>query len=122
MEKLFGLFGFENAADKAQTVLRLETRLAKAAFNNVQLRDPQANYNKMSVDELQQLVPQVDWKVYFEAAGIKDLDSLSIGQIPHLQEAGRMLAEEPLACTLWFSSGLSGTLRVVRKRFANALP
>ena len=27
VEKLFGLFGFENAADKAQTVLRLETRL-----------------------------------------------------------------------------------------------
>ena len=96
VEKLFGLFGFENAADKAQTVLRLETRLAKAAYSNVELRDPQANYNKMSVDELQQLVPQVDWKVYFEAAGIHNLDSLSIGQIPHLQEAGRMLDEEPL--------------------------
>ncbi len=96
VEKLFGLFGFENAADKAQTVLRLETRLAKAAYSNVELRDPQANYNKMSVDELQQLVPQVDWKVYLEAAGIKELDSLSIGQIPHLQEAGRMLDEEPL--------------------------
>ena len=96
VEKLFALFGFADAADRAQTVLRLETRLATAAFNNVQLRDPQANYNKMSVAELQQLVPQVDWKVYFEAAGIKDLDSLSIGQIPHLQEAGRMLAEEPL--------------------------
>ena len=95
VEKLFGLFGFENAADKAQTVLRLETRLAKAAYNNVQLRDPHANYNKMSVEELQQLVPQVDWKVYFEAAGI-ELDSLSIGQIPHLQEAGRMLDDEPL--------------------------
>ena len=96
VEKLFGLFGFENAADKAQTVLRLETRLAKAAYSNVELRDPQANYNKMSVDELQQLVPQVDWKVYFEAADIHHLDSLSIGQIPHLQEAGRMLDEEPL--------------------------
>ena len=94
-EKLFGLFGFDNAAEKAQTVLRLETRLAKAAYSNVELRDPQRNYNKMSVDELQKLVPQVDWKAYFEAVGIT-LDSLSIGQIPHLQEAGRMLAEEPL--------------------------
>ena len=43
VEKLFGMFGFENAADKAQTVLRLETRLAKAAYSNVELRDPQAN-------------------------------------------------------------------------------
>ena len=95
VEKMFGLFGFENAAEKAQTVLRLETRLAKAAYSNVELRDPQTNYNKMSIAELQQLVPQVDWKVYFEALGV-ELDSISIGQIPHLQEAGKMLAEEPL--------------------------
>ena len=94
-EKLFGLFGFDKAAERAQTVLRLETRLAKAAYSNVELRDPQRNYNKMSVDELQKLVPQVDWKVYFAALGV-ELDSLSIGQIPHIQEAGKMLADEPL--------------------------
>lgn len=94
-EKMFELFGFENAANRAQTVLRLETRLAQAAYSNVELRDPQKNYNKMSVEELQQLVPQVDWKVYFAALGV-ELDSISIGQIPHLQEAGRMLDDEPL--------------------------
>ena len=95
VEKMFGLFGFENAAEKAQTVLRLETRIAKAAYSNVELRDPQANYNKMSIDELQALVPQLNWKVYFEALGIAP-DSLSVGQIPHLQEVGRMLEDEPL--------------------------
>ena len=95
VEKMFGLFGFDHAAERAQTVLRLETRLAKAAYSNVELRDPQRNYNKMSLDELQTLVPQVDWKVYFTALGV-ELDSISIGQIPHLQEAGKMLADEPL--------------------------
>ena len=95
VEKMFGLFGFDEPAAKAQTVLRLETRLARAAYSNVELRDPQANYNKMSVKELQDLVPQVDWKTYFAALGV-ELDSLSVGQIPHLQEAGRMLDEEPL--------------------------
>ncbi len=95
VEKLFNLFGFNHAAERAQTVLRLETRLAKAAYSNVELRDPQRNYNKMSVAELQKLVPQIDWNTYFAAIGIT-LDSLSIGQIPHLQEAGKMLADEPL--------------------------
>jgi len=95
VETMFGLYGFDNAADKAQTVLRLETRLAKAAYSNVELRDPQANYNKMSVAELQQLVPQVNWTEYFAALGVT-LDSLSVGQVPHLQEAGKMLDEEPL--------------------------
>lgn len=95
VEKMFGLFGFDEPAVKAQTVLRLETRLARAAYSNVELRDPQANYNKMSVKELQDLVPQVDWKTYFASLGV-ELDSLSVGQIPHLREAGRMLDEEPL--------------------------
>ena len=95
VEKMFGLFGFADGADRAQTVLRMETRLAKAAYNNVELRDPIKNYNKMSISELQELVPQVDWKAYFDALGV-ELDSLSIGQIPHLQEAGKMLADEPL--------------------------
>ena len=95
VEKMFGLFGFSDGAARAQTVLRMETRLAKAAYNNVELRDPIKNYNKMSIAELQELVPQVDWKAYFEALGV-ELDSLSVGQIPHLQEAGKMLADEPL--------------------------
>ena len=95
VEKMFGLFGFSDGADRAQTVLRMETRLAKAAYNNVELRDPIRNYNKMSIAELQELVPQVDWKAYFAALGV-ELDSLSVGQIPHLQEAGKMLADEPL--------------------------
>lgn len=95
VEKMFRLFGFDNPAERAQTVLRMETRLAKAAYSNVELRDPQLNYNKMSIAELQKLVPQVNWKIYFDALGIQ-LDSLSIGQIPHMQEAGRMLADEPL--------------------------
>ena len=95
VEKMFGLFGFDKATERAQTVLRMETRLAKAAYSNVELRDPQRNYNKMSIDELQVLVPQVDWKTYFAALGV-ELDSLSVGQIPHLQEAGKMLGDEPL--------------------------
>lgn len=95
IEKMFNLFGIDNTAERAQTVLRLETRLATAALNNVELRDPVANYNKMSVTDLQNLVPQVDWNVYFAGMNISP-DSLSVGQIRHLQEAGKMLADEPL--------------------------
>ena len=95
VEKMFTLFAIDNAAEKAQTVLRLETRLAGTALSNVELRDPVANYNKMSIEELQVLVPQVDWAVYFAGLNIAP-DSLSVGQVRHLQEAGKMLAEESL--------------------------
>ena len=93
--RMFSLFGYADADAKAETVLRMETRLANAALNNVELRDPQTNYNKMSVADLQTLVPEVDWKAYFSAMNIAP-DSLSVGQVRHLQEAGKMLADESL--------------------------
>lgn len=95
VERMFGLYGYTDGAERAQTVFRLEKRLATAAKSNVELRDPMGNYNKMSVEELQSLVPQVDWQQYLAAMGITT-DSLSVGQIAHLQEAGKMLEEEPL--------------------------
>ena len=92
---MFRLFGQAEPEKAAKTVLRMETRLAKAAKSNVELRDPIANYNKMSVDELQKLVPQIKWSEFFAALGV-ELDSVNIGQVAHLQEVGKMLADEPL--------------------------
>lgn len=93
--RMFSLFGFEDGEERAATVLRLETRLAGAALDNVELRDPVANYNKMSIADLQTLVPEIDWKTFLSAMNIHT-DSVSVGQIRHLQEAGKILAEEPL--------------------------
>ena len=92
---MFRLYGLPEAEKAAKTVLRLETRLAKAAKNNVELRDPIANYNKISVAELQELVPQINWSEFFTALKV-ELDSVNIGQVAHLQEVGKLLAEEPL--------------------------
>ena len=93
--RMFGLFGYEDGDRRAQTVLRLETRLAKAALNNVELRDPIRNYNKMSIEDLQELVPEINWNTFLGAMNIHT-DSLSVGQIEHLKECGKLLADEPL--------------------------
>ena len=54
----------------ANTVLAMETTLAKAAVSRVTLRDPQKRYNKMSVAELQKLSPNFDWNAYFSGSGV----------------------------------------------------
>ena len=92
---MFTLFGYLDGDLAAEVVMRMETRLAKAALNNVELRDPIANYNKMSISELQSLVPQIDWTTYLDLAGMHT-DSINVGQVEHLKEAGRMFAEESL--------------------------
>src|SRR5437667_6240414 len=61
----------QSAADHARKILALETKLAQASRTRVQLRDPQKNYNKMPVRQLQQLTPDWNWSSYF-----KDVDVL----------------------------------------------
>lgn len=95
--KMFQLAGVdaEQATKDAATVLRIETRLAKAAYSNVELRNPHANYNKMTVEQLKALVPQIDWDVYLSTLGLA-VNEVSVGQKEHLQEVGKVLVEEPL--------------------------
>ncbi len=93
--KMFELFGYLDGDLAADVILRLETRLAGAALNNVELRDPVANYNKMSIAELQTMVPEIDWRTYLDLGGMHT-DSINVGQVAHLKEAGKMWQEESL--------------------------
>lgn len=86
IQKLFLLAGFDQArADRAvESVMKIETGLAKAQFTREQTRDPQANYNKMSFAEFKKLSDAFDWDVYFEQMGLasqKDQD-LVVDQVP----------------------------------------
>ena len=56
------------AAADAQTVLAMETELAKAAMDIVARRDPKNLNNKMSLQQMQAMTPSFDWKRYFAAA------------------------------------------------------
>lgn len=96
--KMFELTGFdhEQARKNMEAVMKIETRLANAAYTNVQLRDPHANYNKMSVEELQAMVPAISWNDYFAGLGVADIQALSVGQKESLTEVGKILETEPI--------------------------
>lgn len=64
----------------AQTVMKIETELAKASKRRVELRDPVANYHKMPLAEVQALTPHFDWKAYFTTAGFAAPGEIDIGQ------------------------------------------
>lgn len=96
--KMFELEGFDAvAAEKnAADIMRIETRLAKSAYDNVKLRDPQTNYNKMTVAEAQKLVPEINWSNLLANLDIKDLKELSISQKENMQEVGKVISTEPI--------------------------
>jgi putative endopeptidase len=96
--KMFELAGFtaEQAQANRDAAFGIETRLATAAYDNVKLRDPHANYNKMSMNELQTLVPAIDWKTYFATLELENIQDLSVSQKESLVEAGNIIASESL--------------------------
>ena len=97
--KMFELEGFTpaDAQKNMEAVLTIETRLAKAAYDKVKLRDPHANYNKMTVSDLQKLVPEIKWNDYFNALGLKNINDISVSQKESLVEVGKIIATEPIA-------------------------
>ena len=69
------------AEQKMNEVFELEKRLATASRKLEDLRDPYANYNKMTFDQLAKKGPAFNWKAYATKAGIKNLqDSIVVGQ------------------------------------------
>ena len=68
------------AQSEAQAVMKLETALAKGSKTRVELRDPVANYHKMSQEDLQKLTPRFDWKAYFAVLGLAQPGDVDVGQ------------------------------------------
>ena len=88
----------EAAAKDAATVVRLETELAKVSRSVTELRDPIANYNKMTLDEAAALMPGFPFKAYLKAVGLPATEtSLNVGQPAYFTGMSKLLGEQPLA-------------------------
>ncbi len=77
-------------------VIRIETRLARASKSMTELRDPEANYNKISYEELKQQFPGIDWDAYFQNIGMEGVREVCLGQPAAIHEVEAVLKEEPV--------------------------
>jgi putative endopeptidase len=55
------------AAADAGTVIEIETAMAQAQMDNVARRDPKNINNKMTLAQVRELTPAIDWEVYLKA-------------------------------------------------------
>ena len=81
VQKMFELLGEpqDAAARDAQTVLDIETALAKASLDRVKRRDPANLDHKMIRRELAALAPHFDWNAYFTATGAPAFTEINVG-------------------------------------------
>jgi len=97
--KMFQLLGDspDAAGKEAQTVINIETALAKSSQTRVERRDPYAIYHKMNVADLEKLAPTFPWQRYFAGVGMKDLKSLNVTAPEFFKSVEAQLKSVPLA-------------------------
>ena len=97
--KLFQQAGFSeaDAQQKVADVMEIETAIAKVSRSATELRDPEANYHKMSFDELKKTIAGIDWDAYMKGLGIQAPAELNVEQVEPIQEVARLMNTLPLS-------------------------
>ncbi len=92
--RMFQIYGFKKGAaeKKMKNILKIETALAKVSKSRTELRDPIANYNKMTLKELDALCPHLQIERQMNAKGIKSqyMQEVVVGQPQFMQAADKV--------------------------------
>ena len=95
--RMFQLFGFSKgqATKKMQNVWKLELALAKVSKSRTELRDPQANYNKMTLAEFNSKYPNLKLEQVMNAQGLqsKYMQELVVGQPAFMAGANEVMGK-----------------------------
>lgn len=93
--RMFALFGkAKDAQKKMQNILELETELAKVSKSATELRDVEANYNKMSLATFESQYPHLKLRELLNAEGVdtKYIQTMVVGQPAFLAGADKIFA------------------------------
>ena len=94
--RMFQLFGFSKsvAEKKMKNVMKVEMTLAKASKSRTELRDPIANYNRMTLSDFQAKYPYLQLEKQMNAKGIKSqyIQELIVGQPAFMEVADKLFA------------------------------
>ena len=85
------------AAAEAQTVMNIETALAKGSITRVERREPKNLDHKMTSAELEKISPEFRWYVYFTKVGLPSLRSLNVSVPAFFKTLNQELDKESLA-------------------------
>ncbi|MEO8768442.1 MAG: M13 family metallopeptidase [Ferruginibacter sp.] len=99
IQKLFTLTGDDAVAatKNMMSVYELEKNLAVAHRSNVELRDPQSNYNKMAVVDLEKKMPVINWTTLLKTLSVK-ADSVNVAQPGYYEKSNGLLTRVPIDC------------------------
>jgi putative endopeptidase len=93
LTKMFGLMKDqpEAAAKNAETIMKIETQLARGSFTHVENQDPVKTYNKMTLEQLAKEAPGFDWKAFMKNIGYPGIHEMNINQPVFVKELSSMM-------------------------------
>ncbi len=96
--KMFRLVGDDEttAQKKMEAVFNIEMRIAKASKSMVELRDPEANYHKMTFNQLLNDYPGIDWSTLLLCSGFPAISYVDMGQPENIREIEKLMADTPI--------------------------
>lgn len=83
--KMFNLAGLGNGESNADLIMELESTLAAQHMKKEQTRNMVALYNKLSQEELADLMPNFNWTAFLQEAQLPDLDGLVVTQLDYMK-------------------------------------
>lgn len=98
LEAMSALMGADTAEAKrnCETIMRIETAIAKISMTKEDLRDVDKTYHKMRVSALARLTRNIDWHSYFRIVGAGSALEVIVMQPKFLKAVSAMLAKESL--------------------------
>ena len=95
---LFTLTGSKpaEAQKKAETIFNIEKKLAEAQMSRVEMRDPYKTYNKLSLSELNQKTPGLEWKSILAALKVKGEDTVLVNNPKFFEAISGLLKTIPV--------------------------
>lgn len=93
MTKMFELLGDapDKAVAEANTVMKIETQMAKSSMSQIEQRDPHAVYHIMDRSQLSQVTPNFSWSAYFSEIGQTQIKSINLAMPEFFKDMNQQL-------------------------------
>ena len=89
------ILNLQTTLTDAEDILSLETQLAVSHRPVQELRDPQLNYNKYTVEQLHQMMPHLEWPRILSVLGIRN-ETVIMSQPDYYLLLDKLIISQPL--------------------------
>ncbi|MBX3531489.1 MAG: M13 family metallopeptidase [Rhizobiaceae bacterium] len=96
IRQTFERAGIDGAAERADAIVSLETKIAELQWAEAEMRDPVRMYNLMPVAKLSEFAPGINWSAFLAEAGFADQSEIVLQTDTAIQALAKLFAETPV--------------------------